>query len=547
MKKLAALIAVLVLAAVAAVGLVSCGGGDSASGDGQKGGILDGTYGSFPDFMDPALSYTAEGWNAMGEVYLPLLTYKHAGGEEGSEVIPGLAKELPKISNGGKTYTLFLRPGLKYSDGTPVRASDFPYSVERMIKLNSPGAPFYLTIEGAEKFAETKQGPIPGIETDDKSGEIVINLEGPRGTFVNELGLLFVAMLPKGTPVEDLSADPPPATGPYMITESKPGKGWEYKRNPYWAKANGKAMPDLPGGVVDGAKITVVRNEQSQVADVEQGLYDWMQNPPPSSLYAEVKEKFDGSQFRVEPAISTYFFWMNTQEPPFDDVKVRQAVNYAVDSRALERIYAGQLVASHQVLPPGMPGYEEFDLYPHDMARAEELMDEAKPSDMDVTVWTDSESPNNEAGEYFNEVLKELGFNTTFKALNADNYTTVIGNLSTPNLDAGWGNWFQDYPHPNDFFQLLLAGESIQPTNNYNFAQFDDPAINKKIAKLATEQLGPQQEDAYGKLDREIMEQAPWAPFGTRTLSTFVSDEIDLDSVVFNPTWGQYLTSFEYK
>jgi peptide/nickel transport system substrate-binding protein len=545
LKKLVALIAVLILGAVV---LASCGsGGDSASGGGQKGGILDGTYGSFPDYMDPALSYTAEGWNAMAEVYLPLLTYKHAGGKEGSEVIPGLAQELPKISNGGKTYTLFLRPGLRYSDGTPVRASDFPYSVERMIKLNSPGAPFYLTIDGAEKFAETKRGPIPGIETDDKSGKIVINLEGPRGTFVNELGLLFVAMLPKGTPVEDLSADPPPATGPYMITKSQPGKGWEYKRNPYWAKANGQAMPDLPGGVVDGAKITVVRNEQSQVADVEQGVYDWMQNPPPSSLYAEVKEKFDGSQFRVEPAISTYFFWMNTKEPPFDDVKVRQAVNFAVDPRALERIYAGQLVASHQVLPPGMPGYEAFDLYPHNMAKAEELMDEAKPSDMDVTVWTDSESPNNEAGEYFNEVLKELGFNTTFKALNADNYTTVIGNLSTPNLDAGWGNWFQDYPHPNDFFQLLLAGESIQPTNNYNFAQFDDPAINEKIAKLATEQLGPQQEEAYSKLDREVMEQAPWAPFGTRTLTTFVSDEIDLDSVVFNPTWGQYLTSFEYK
>ena len=547
MRKLGALIAVLCLAAV---GLASCGGGGSdTSGDGggQKGGTLNGSYASFPDYMDPALSYTAEGWTAMAEVYLPLLTYKHAGGEEGSEVIPGLAKELPKISNDGKTYTLFLRPGLKYSDGTPVKASDFPYSLERMLELNSPGSSFYLTIEGAEKFAETKQGPILGIKADDKTGEIVINLEGPRGTFVNELGLLFVALLPQGTPVEDLSANPPPATGPYMITKSQPGKGWEYKRNPYWAKANGKAMPDLPGGVVDGAKITVIRNEQSQVADVERGTYDWMQNPPPSSLYAEVKEKFEGSQFRVEPAISTYFFWMNTQEPPFDDLKVRQAVNYAVDSRALERIYAGQLVGSHQVLPPGMPGHEEFDLYPHDMAKAEELIEEANPSDTDITVWTDSESPNNEAGEYFNEVLKELGFKTTFKAINADNFTTVIGNLSTPDLDAGWANWFQDYPHPNDFFQPLLSGESIQPTNNYNFSQFDDPAINKKIAELATQQLGPQQEEAYKQLDREVMEQAPWAPFGTRTLTTFVSDQIDLDNVVFNPTWGQYLTSFEFK
>lgn len=550
MKKLGALIAVLVLAAMAAIGLASCGGGGddtSGGGGGQKGGTLNGTYASFPDYLDPALSYTAEGWTAMADVYIPLLTYKHANGEEGSEVIPGLAKELPKISNGGKTYTLFLRPGLKYSDGTPVKASDFPFAVERMIKLNSGGSPFYLAIEGAEKFAETKQGPIPGIKADDKTGEIVINLEGPRGTFTNELGLMFVAPLPQDTPVEDLSANPPPGTGPYMITKSQPGKGWEYERNPYWAKANGKAMPDLPEGVIDSAKMTVVRNPESQVDDVERGTYQWMQNPPPSSRYAEVKENFEGTQFRVEPTISTYYFWMNTEEPPFDDVKVRQAVNYAIDSKALERIYAGQIAGTQQILPPGMPGYEKFELYPYDLEKAKEMIKEASPSDMDITVWTDTESPNNEAGEYLNEVLKDLGFNTTLKILNADNYFTVIGNATTPDLDAGWSDWFQDYPHPNDFFQPLLAGESILSTNNGNFAKLDEPAIDKKIKELGEEQLGPEQEDAYKELDKEIMELAPWAPYGTRTLSTFVSDEIDLESVIFNPTFGHYLSSFEFK
>jgi peptide/nickel transport system substrate-binding protein len=549
LKKLGALIAVLVLAAVASIGLAACGGGDDsgAGGGGKEGGILNGTYASFPDYMDPHLSYTAEGWSAMADTYIPLLTYKHASGPEGSEVIPGLAEDLPEISNGGKTYTLKLRPGLKYSDGTPVKASDFRFAVERMIELNSGGSPFYLTIEGAEKFAETKQGPIPGIKANDKTGEIVINLEQPRGTFENELGLMFVAPLPQNTPIEDASANPAPATGPYMITKSQPGKAWEYKRNPYWEKANGEAMPDLPDGSIDGAKITIVRNEQSQVDDVERGTYDWMQNPPPSSRYAEVKEKYEGTQFRVEPTISTYFFWMNTAKPPFDDLEVRQAVNHAVDPRALERIYAGQLSGSQQILPPGMPGHEEFELYPYDLAKAKQMVKAANPSDMDITVWTDTESPNNEAGEYFNEVLKELGFNTTLKILNADNYFTVIGNQSTPDLDAGWSNWFQDYPHPNDFFQPLLAGESILPTNNGNFANFTDPAIDKKMAELAEEQLGPDEEQAYAELDKEIMEQAPWAPYGNRTLSTFVSDEINFDNVIFNPTFGHYLSSFEFK
>ena len=548
MKKLGGVIAVLVCAAVAAVGLVSCGSSNSSTsggGGGKEGGILNATYASFPDYMDPQLSYTAEGWTAMGEVYIPLLTYKHGEGQEGSEVVPGLAKEMPKLSNGGKTYTLFLRPGLKYSDGTPVKASDFPYAIERLFKVNSGGSPFYTTIVGAEKFAETKTGGIPGIKTNDKTGEIKIELEKPRGTFPFELALMFAAPVPKGTPNEDLSANPPPGTGPYMITKSQPGRGWEYERNPYWAKANSKAMPEYPTGLIDGAKITIVRNPQTQVNDIEQGKYDWMQNPPPADRYTEVKEKYEGTQFKVEPTISTYYFWMNTTKPPFNDVKVRQAVNYAIDPAALERIYSGQIKGTHQILPPGMPGYKKFDPYPHSMEKAKEMLKEANPSDMNITVWTDTESPNNEAGEYYEGVLKELGFNTKLKIINADNYFTVIGNQSTPDLDTGWSDWFEDYPHPNDFFQPLLAGESILQTNNGNFANIDEPSLNKETAKLGEEELGPEQEEKYAELDKKYMELAPWAPYGTRTLSTFVSSNVNLENIIYNPTFFQYLTSFE--
>ena len=148
---------------------------------------------------------------------------------------------------------------------------------------------------------------------------------------------------------------------------------------------------------------------------------------------------------------------------------------------------------------------------------------------------------------YYADVLEKLGFNVNLKTLNADNYFTVIGNVSTPDLDTGWVDWYQDYPHPNDFFQPLLAGESILPTNNGNFANIDDPKLNAKINELGKEQLGPTQEAEYAELDREYMEQAPWVPYGTRTLTTFVSDEIDLDKVIFNPTFGQDLTSFQFK
>jgi peptide/nickel transport system substrate-binding protein len=542
LKKLCRGFAVLALAAIGAFGLASCGGSSSA----KEGGTLNGTYASV-DYLDPALSFTQEGWTAMYNTYIPLLTYAHANGAAGGKVIPGLAKSLPKITNGGKTYTLFLRPGLKYSDGTPVKASDFTYAVERAFKVNSGGSPFYTSIVGAEKFAETKSGGIPGIKTNDKTGEIVIDLVKPRGTFSNELAMMFVAPLPAGTPDEDLTPNPPPATGPYVITNSQPGRGWEYERNPQWAKANSKAMPDLPSGHFDKIKIDIVSNPSTQVNDIEQGKYEWMQPPPPPDRYAEVKSKFEGTQFRVEPGVSIYYFWMNTTQPPFDDLKVRQAVNYAVNPEALERIYAGQLSGTQQILPPGMPGYKKFELYPPDLAKAKAMIAAANPSDRDITVWTNTEPENREAGEYYEDVLKKIGFKTKLKPVNADNYFAVIGNQSTPDLDTGWSDWFEDYPNPNDFFQPMLAAESILPTNNGNFAKIDVPELNEKIARLGEVPLGPQEEAEYAELDKSYMEHAPWAPYGNRTVSTFVSSAINLDNVIFNPTLGQDLTSFELK
>jgi peptide/nickel transport system substrate-binding protein len=542
LRKLGLFALVLALAAGSALGLAACG-----SSGGKEGGTLTGTYASFPAYLDPALSYEVEGWTAMYDTYLPLLTYAHADGAEGSKVVPALAESLPKISNGGKTYTLTLRKGLKYSNGAPVVASDFASSIERLFKMNSPGVGFYEHIVGAEKFAKTKSGRIPGIKTDDRSGKIVIDLTNPRGTFTNELGMLFAAVLPSGTPTKNLTADPPPATGPYMITKSEPGRGWSYARNPYWAKANGPQISEVPPGHVDKIDIRVIRNDSTQVNEIERGKANWMQTPISSDLYNKVKDKYEGTQFRIEHPINLYLFWMNTEKPPFDDVKVRQAVNYAVNPAALERIYAGSLAATHQILPEGMPGHKPFDLYPHDMAKAKKLLAEANPSDRNITVWTDNESPNNEAGEYYEGVLNELGFNAKLKTINADNYYAIIGNETTPDLDTGWLAFYEDYPHPNDFFQPMLAGESIIPTYNTNLSRMNDPKLNAKIAKLAEEPLGPQQEAEYAELDKEFMELAPMAPYGTNTVSTFVSKEIDLDKVIFNPTFGQDLTSFQFK
>jgi peptide/nickel transport system substrate-binding protein len=545
---LAGLAAALALALI----LSACGSSSSADGGsdgtgGSEGGTLKATIGSFPDYLDPGLGLSVESMNAFYATYIPLLTYKHASGEEGGKVVPGLASALPQVSDDGRTYELTLQRGLRYSNGEAVKASDFGATIERVFRLNSPGSPFYEDIVGAEEFAKTKQGGIPGIEADDKTGEITIHLVKPRGTFENELALPTAAPLPAKTAAEDLSLKPPPATGPYAIVKVQPGRGWQYERNPQWAKANAKLVPSVPDGHVDRIEFEVLRNPSTQVNDIESGRYDWMENPPPADRYAEVKEKYDGTQFEVNAAPGTYFFWLNTTQAPFDDVEVRQAVAHAVDARALERIYAGQLVGTQQVLPAGMPGYEKLALYPHSVAEAKQLLAAADPSDRAITVWGDTESPNNEAVEYYAGVLEEIGFEVTLKIINSDNYFTVIGNDSTPDLDTGFANWFAEYPNPNAFFQPMLTEGSLAPTNATNLARFADPKISARIEQLATEPLGPGQETEYAQVDKEVMEAAPLIPYGNATAPTFVSDAIDLESVIFNPTFSQDLTSFRFK
>jgi peptide/nickel transport system substrate-binding protein len=534
------------VAAMAAFALAACGSSSSTSSAGKQGGDLKFDETSFPDYLDPQLSYTVDGWEAEYNTYIPLLTFKHAAGSEGTKVVPGLAKSLPKITNGGKTYTFQLQKGLKYSDGTPVKASDFQSTMQRLFDVDSGGAPFFTGIVGAADYQAGKAKTITGIKTNDSTGQIVINLTSPDGELPDELAIPFTAMVPPNTPAKDQTPNPPPSTGPYELSKVDTGRQFVLSRNPQWAKNNAKLVPNVPTPHADSITETVVKNLSSQTTDVEQNQADFMIDPPPTDRIPEVESKYP-DRFRKEVTVSTYYFWMNTKSPTFSDPKVRQAVNYAVDPAALQRIYGSLMVPTQQVLPPNMPGYKKFELYPHSMSKAKQLLAQAKPSDTDITVWTDDEEPNDRAGAYYQDVLKKLGFNAKLKIVNGSTYFTTLGDLKTANLDTGFSDWFQDFPHPNDFFGILLNGDSIHPTNNNNYAQLDVPALNKQMNALVQKPLNSSTQASYAALDKKVMQQAPWAPYGNRELTTFTSDRINFEGVIFNPVFNQDFGSFALK
>ena len=537
------------ITAVAAWGVTGCGGKTSTGADGGKGGgAVNFTLTSFPDYVDPQLSYTVEGWEVLWNTYVPLLTYSHQKGEAGTSVVPGLAKDMPEISPDGKTYKLTLRPNMKYSDGTPIKASDFTYAIKRLFKANSGGSVFYEGIVGTKEFADGKADTISGIVADDASGAVTITLDKPNGTFTNVLGLTFAAPVPPTTPLDKDSTNTPPASsGPFMITKVDAPNSLVMERNPQFKTVKDAGATEVTDAQVDKITVTQNKNNSAQVTGVEQNQIDYMQSPPDADRLSEVKAKF-ADRFRLENSINTYYFWMNNKTAPFNDIRVRQAINYAIDPEALNRVFGGRLHPTQQILPPGMPGYDEFKMFPGpDMNKAKALLAEANPADKDITVWTDDEPDRKRIGEYYHDLLNELGFNAQLKVIAGDVYFTTIGNLSTPDLDTGFADWFQDFPHPDDFFRPLLNGENILPTNNNNFSQVAIAANDTKMDELRSGQLTDEAKKQYAELDKSYMEQAVWAPYGNEQFSTFVSDRINFDKVYYHLLFAHDYTSFALK
>jgi peptide/nickel transport system substrate-binding protein len=532
-------VAALIGVALAALGLSACRGGPSQ----KQGGDLTFVAKSYPDHLDPQLGSSVEALQAEYNTYIPLLTFRHESGRDGSDVVPGLAKDLPAVSEDGRTYTLDLQTGLRYSDGTPVEPTDFEAGVERLFDLDSRATSLYEGIVGTSEYAEGTARSISGIEADDATGGITIRLRRPDGEFEAKLAMPFAAPIPSDTPATDQTTDPPPATGPYVIADSDPGKRFVLERNPEWARSNEGLVPDVPTPYADRITEKVIEDPSTQTTQVMRNRADFMVDPPPPDRIPEIVLRYP-DRFQAEPTLSAYYFWMNTAEPPFDDLRVRQAVNRAVDLKNLKRIYGTLMFTSQQVLPPGMPGYGKVVVYPHDFGEARELIQEADPSDLGVTVWAVDRGPDRRAAAYLESLLERLGFEANLKTVDRSRYLVTIGNSKTPNLDAGIGYRDATVPHPNQLFGPLLNGRAIRNTHNTNFARFDDGTLSAEMDRLATEPLDSDTEDDYKGLDRDVMEQAPWAPFGSREVATFTSDRIDTEEVIFNPVMHQDFGSF---
>jgi peptide/nickel transport system substrate-binding protein len=542
---------------LAAVVLSACGSSSTSSGAssataGGKTGTITLVEGTAPDSLDPGFSYTSQGWEPLWLAYTGLLTYTHASGVAGTKLIPGVATALPVISDGGKTYSETLRKGLVFSNGTPVKASDFPYTVERAIKIPWGGSGQFLTnqIVGATAFSNGKAKTISGITADYATGKITIHLNSAYGAFENVLAFPAMGLVPSGTPFKNMPNSPPPGIGPYVISNVVPNVSYSLDKNPRWAQMN---IPGIPAGSVNiNAKISSNVNANAlSVLNNSADVFDWA-DVIPGSLLPQIQSQAS-DRFSKQVMNSTYYFFLNTKTKPFSSALARQAVVTGIDQNALNRLGSGFLVPACFFLPQGMIGHPTGTC-PYgnpasggNLAKAKALVQQSGMAGTPITVWGQMRSPRRQWVDYYTSFLNQIGFKATEKIIADATYFATIGNLKL-NPQTGFADWNQDFPSPIDFY-LLLSGSAILPTNNQNFGQVNDPHINSALKSLGSVPTTNLQSVAgkWQALDTYSAQQAYTGVFGYQTFPDFTSNRINYGAIVYHPVYGTDWSSLQLK
>ena len=476
--------------------------------------------------IDPNADYDNLTYDILTNTNDGLLTYARVGGTAGSALVPDLALTIPAPTDGGTTYTFNLRRGIRYSDGSIVKPRDVLSSFERAFTLQATidsGAAGYLaSLVGADRCSKRGCDLSRAIKPDDAAGTVTFHLKAPDPEFLDVLGMPFLAVVPSSAPPHDTGIHALPATGPYMIWSYTPNKQVELVRNHYFRQWSPVAQP---AGFAERIVFTFNVDLQQATNEVERGQADLLLDDPPMDRKQEIQTRFS-AQSHPYTWLGLYYIFMNTRVPPFDNRKVRRALNYAVDRAKMARLApatAGGSVGpvACQALPPNLPGYAPFCRYtPPDFSKAQALVDASGTKDTPVTVWS---GPFLAADtRYVASLLTALGYRVKWRIIaDPSRYNAWIRDSS--NRAQIGGNGFQlDVPAPSNVLGAFLTCKAFTPNDpsNQNISQFcDHHGLDRQIREAGLLQATdpPAANALWAQIDRRVVDEAPWVPFTNRT------------------------------
>src|SRR5215211_359091 len=505
--------------------------GTRPSGDGHRGGTLT-LLGFRPSSIDPAfiqVEYPSTQFS--GLTYDTLVTFERASGPEGLQLIPDLALAVPNPSDSGRSYVFRLRPGIHYSDGRPLRASDFRRGLERLFRVGSPGAGHYTAIVGGAACARNPRSCelSRGIVVDDPARTVAFRLAEPDPYFLSKLALSFAVPVPPGTPPRDVGFRPIPGTGPYRIVRAT-AQETRFSRNPRFREWSYAAQPD---GYPDVIVWRYGLSAAAQVRAVAEGRADWMFEQIPTKLRSQLEVRHP-AQLRVNPVLGTEFLQVDTQMPPFDDIRVRRALNYAIDRGRVARLYGGASLAQPtcQIVPPGLPGYRQYCRYTlgprrdgrwsrTDAARARQLVAASRTSGARVSVWARSdEAFHASIMRYVAEVLRRLGYRPHVRVVRRGAYNEA---LQTGRVPLKPVTWYGGDLGASGFLRTWFACDGGETGG-----RFCDPRPDRLMRRAAELEATDARRAAivWADVDRRVADAAAAVPLVTPRAVEFVSARV---------------------
>ncbi len=481
-------------------------------------------------------------------MYDGLVTFKHAKGSEGFTIVPDLAEEMPKAEDGGKTYVFKLRKGIKFSNGQELTVKDVVASFQRIFKISGPtSGTFYNLIVGADACLKTAATCTldGGVVADEAANTVTFHLTKPDAEFFDKLAVPHAVILPASTEAKDQGNAPIPGTGAYMAASYDPNKQLKLVRNPNFVEWSKDAQPD---GYPDEIHYDFGLTEEAEITAIQNGQADWTLDPPPTDRLGELGSKYKDRVF-INTLTAMYYLPMNTNIPPFNNVKARQAVNYAIDRNAVVKLFGGTKLAAPacQILPPGFPGYEPYCPFTKnpgekwtapDLAKAKQLVKESGTAGQKVTIIVEDIAVNRSIGVYMQSVLKKIGYDASVKAISQNLQFTYIQNTKNK-VQISLSEWYQDYPAASDFLNVLFGCDSFHPEsdNSVNIAGYCDKAVDAKMKDASATGIT---DDAaankkWAQIDKDVTDAAAAAVLFTPKHVDFISKRVG--NFQFN---GQY-------
>jgi peptide/nickel transport system substrate-binding protein len=514
-----------------------------STGLSHRGGTLRVATWLAPDFLDPAISYTQTGWSVLSMTNDGLVGFRRVGGIAGITLVPDLAATLPAPADGGRTWTFRLRPGIRYSNGRLVQPEDFRRAIERdfqFTKPHSPAVQYFENIVGAAECTPRHCDLSRGIATDRISRTVTFRLTAPDADFLSKLALTFAYPVPGSTPARDQTKQRVPATGPYMIASATP-RSVKLIRNPQFREWSTDAQPD---GYPDTITWAFAKASPATIRAVTSGRADaaLLLGPRLSKgALANLLTRYP-SQVRTNVQSLTAFFFLNTRVPPFDDVRARLAVNYALDRTAFAQ-YLGGVAATCQILPPNYPGFRRTCPYALSAAarvdRARRLVRASGTFGQKVLVW----APADQSGQarFMTSVLRSIGYEAQPHLLPASfqYFTRILDTRSRAQI--GFNAWQADFPSESGFLGALFKCSDFAPGRPDRTADpsfFCDRSVDRLMDRAV--QVGvvnpPAGHTLWQEAERKVLAEAPVVPTFNRENIDFIAKHVG--NYQYNPQWG---------